>query len=651
MKERPTTHGLGSAWSVIFAVAMIGILVLGAFAGAVYQNQGGNTGSTGKNSVEATTKSAQSSSPEIKLTPHDPIHITSNADFASQASANGWPGDGTQGNPYIIDGYEIDGQGSSYCIWIENTVVWFVIRNCKLWDATDYSIEPSGTGIYLKNVQHGTLVNNNCSGNSCRGIYLYYSSDNNITNNNCSGNFNNGIMLWGSSNNTILNNICSGNWNGICLVSSRNNNITNNNCSGNSNNGIVLVGSSNNNNITNNDCPSNSYGGIYLEVSSSNNITNNNCSGNYYGTYLEDSSSNNITNNNCSGNYYGTYLEDSSSNNITNNNCSGNYYGTYLNSSSTNNITYNNFYHNTNYAVYITHGSTGNTIHHNNFWQNNGAGRGVNGNCQAYDSPGGNIWYDNVTKEGNYWSNWDGCGPAYPIDGRAGAYDIHPLKEPVNILPVPSAPQNLTAVAGDGKVTLSWQSPARDGGSPITNYKIYRNGTLLATIGTNTSYVDYNVVNCVTYTYKVSAVNSAGEGPFSNEVTAIPYTVPSAPQNLVATAGNQEVSLSWQPPADNGGSPITGYKIYYGTSTDNYTKNITVGNVTRYTITGLTNGQEYYFVVSAINGVGEGPKSNEASATPVGEQQHGNTPGFDILVGICAIAGSMAVIAIRRRSR
>ena len=76
-----------------------------------------------------------------------------------------------------------------------------------------------------------------------------------------------------------------------------------------------------------------------------------------------------------------------------------------------------------------------------------------------------------------------------------------------------------------------------------------------------------------------------------------------------------------------------------------------MGNITNYTITNLTNGQKYYFAVSAINGLGEGPWSNEVSATPTAEQQQqpGKTPGFDLLVGICAIAVNMAVIAIRRR--
>ncbi|MEM4161277.1 MAG: hypothetical protein QW531_04770, partial [Thermoplasmata archaeon] len=61
--------------------------------------------------------------------------------------------------------------------------------------------------------------------------------------------------------------------------------------------------------------------------------------------------------------------------------------------------------------------------------------KGVNGNSQAYDSVGGNYWYDNTVNEGNYWSNWDGNGwgsaDAYPIDGGK-ASDWYPLGNPVS---------------------------------------------------------------------------------------------------------------------------------------------------------------------------------------------------------------------------
>ncbi|MCJ2670392.1 MAG: fibronectin type III domain-containing protein, partial [Candidatus Thermoplasmatota archaeon] len=42
------------------------------------------------------------------------------------------------------------------------------------------------------------------------------------------------------------------------------------------------------------------------------------------------------------------------------------------------------------------------------------------------------------------------------------------------------------------------------------------------------------------------------------------------------------------------------------------------GTVLTYTDTGLSNGQTYYYQVSAVNEVSEGPKSNEANATPAG---------------------------------
>lgn len=93
-------------------------------------------------------------------------------------------------------------------------------------------------------------------------------------------------------------------------------------------------------------------------------------------------------------------------------------------------------------------------------------------------------------------------------------------------------------------------------------------------------------------------------------------TVPDAPQSLQATAGNGQIILTWKAPSSNGGLAIINYNIYRGTSLDNEIYLTTVSNILIYSNIGLTNGQPYYYKINAVNGIGEGPLSNEASATP-----------------------------------
>ncbi len=186
---------------------------------------------------------------------------------------------------------------------------------------------------------------------------------------------------------------------------------------------------------------------------------------------------------------------------------------------------------------------------------------------------------------------------------------------------VPSAPRSLAAVPGDGRVMLNWQTPASNGGSAITTYSVYRGTsagteTLLAILGTVLSYEDSGLTNGQPYYYRVSANNSVGEGPLSNEISVMPATVPSAPNSLAATAASGEITLTWSAPTSNGGTSITGYNMYRGTSTGTELLLKNVGVVLAYTDAGLANGQTYYYEVAAVNAVGEGPKSKEATATP-----------------------------------
>ncbi|UCF08642.1 MAG: DUF1565 domain-containing protein, partial [Thermoplasmata archaeon] len=127
--------------------------------------------------------------------PHNPIRINNNTEFASMAGIEGWPGDGSPGDPYIIEGYDINGSGYGYCIYIGNTTVFFKVRDSYLHKATGVLKYPyfCETGIILVNVQNGTIANNNISDNRY-GMYLFSSGSNTITNNEL---VDNGIYIWG----------------------------------------------------------------------------------------------------------------------------------------------------------------------------------------------------------------------------------------------------------------------------------------------------------------------------------------------------------------------------------------------------------------------------------------------------------------------
>src|SRR2546426_6027004 len=187
---------------------------------------------------------------------------------------------------------------------------------------------------------------------------------------------------------------------------------------------------------------------------------------------------------------------------------------------------------------------------------------------------------------------------------------------------VPRAPTGLTSTASlSSQINLSWTAPTKNGGSPITNYKIYRSTssgteTGYVNLGNVTSYTNTIVTPGVTYFYKVAAINSVGVSPLSNEASATPPTVPTAPQNLQASAGVGNVTLSWQAPSSDGGSAITGYKVYRSTSSGTETGYVNLGNVNSYINTGLTGGVTYFYKVAAINALGVSPQSSEASATP-----------------------------------
>lgn len=186
--------------------------------------------------------------------------------------------------------------------------------------------------------------------------------------------------------------------------------------------------------------------------------------------------------------------------------------------------------------------------------------------------------------------------------------------------PVPPSDPTLTAIAGDASVELAWTAPEDDGGAPVTGYVIYRGtsaGTEAqhATVGSVLTYTDAGLSNGSTYWYQVAAVNSAGSGARSNEASATPQgvaTVPSAPQNLVGAKLSNGIRLTWAPPASTGGSQLTAYLIYRSTTSGAqiFVDEVPASELT-FTDASVERRTQYYYVVTAMNGIGEGPPSNE----------------------------------------
>jgi len=179
---------------------------------------------------------------------------------------------------------------------------------------------------------------------------------------------------------------------------------------------------------------------------------------------------------------------------------------------------------------------------------------------------------------------------------------------------VPSAPTGLSATAGNQQVSLTWT--ASNGASSYHVKRGTQTGGPYTQVAAPTmaSDTDTGLTNGTPYYYVVSAVSSAGESTNSSEVSATPSagSLPAVPTGLTATAGNTQVTLSW-----NASSGASSYRVKRGTTSGGPYTQVAAPTATGDTDTGLTNGTPYYYVVSAVNSVGESANSSQVNATPV----------------------------------
>jgi hypothetical protein len=234
-------------------------------------------------------------------------------------------------------------------------------------------------------------------------------------------------------------------------------------------------------------------------------------------------------------------------------------------------------------------------------------------------------------------ANGTGANGVYAYNGsstfptssyNATNYWVDVLYAPANTSTPPGQPTNVTASALPQAASLSWSAPGT--GGTATSYTItpYTGGTAqppTTVSGSTTSTTVTGLIPDESYTFTVTASNSAGAGPAStpsNAVTPTPATAPTAPQSVTASPATNQALVSWSAPASNGGSQITGYTItpYIG-STAQTTTHISGGSASSATVTGLTNGTSYTFTVKASNSAGTGPESAPSPAI---------TPGFTV---------------------
>lgn len=218
-------------------------------------------------------------------------------------------------------------------------------------------------------------------------------------------------------------------------------------------------------------------------------------------------------------------------------------------------------------------------------------------------------------------------GQSYTIKLKAvNAVGSGPASTAVTSTPrtTPSAPQNLEATVGDGSVTIAFTGPASNGGAAITNYKYSLDGgstfTAFSPAQSSSPVTITGLTNGQSYTIRLKAVNVAGEGLTSAQVTATPIAVPSAPTSLVATASDGSASIAFTPSTSDGGSPITNYKI----STDGgatFTAISPAQTTSPVIINSLTNGRTYQVRLKAVNAAGDSAASSQVSVMPVASSQ------------------------------
>lgn len=225
--------------------------------------------------------------------------------------------------------------------------------------------------------------------------------------------------------------------------------------------------------------------------------------------------------------------------------------------------------------------------------------------------------------------------------GEGEVLESEPTKA-VDPFTVPSAPTDVEVTsATNDTMTICWKRPATDGGSSISGYiieKREKQGLRWTRVNKKPVY-DLRVKAAslreeCEYEFRVFAENVAGLSdpsiPSALTLAEDPKFLPSPPARpLVTESSRTSITLSWNKPLFDGGAVVTGYRVEYRKTTeDTWSEGISNTENTEFTITGLTSGEEYVFVVRSINKMGVSEPSPETDPQVAMEREQ--KPEFNI---------------------
>jgi chitodextrinase len=177
----------------------------------------------------------------------------------------------------------------------------------------------------------------------------------------------------------------------------------------------------------------------------------------------------------------------------------------------------------------------------------------------------------------------------------------------------PSAPSNLTAAtAGATEIDLTWTASADN--TAVAGYRVYRNGTQIATTG-STSYADTPLLAGAANSYYVVAIDAAynASTPSNTASASTPApdtTAPSAPTNVtVAAPAYDATTVTWTASTDN--IAVVGYTIRANGSIVAVVDGSTASFVDASTLPSLT----YLYTVTAFDAAGNTAQSSSVSVT------------------------------------